>query len=337
MIIIMTREATQAQIDEVISEVRSAGLKDVRMNGAGKVVVAAIGREIDLDQERVKGIEGVESIMEIQEPYQLVSREHRPEGSTIKVGKVEIGGKALTIMAGPCSVESEDQYRRIATEVKAAGAQILRGGSFKWRTSPHAFQGLGLEGLRITKMVKEELGMISATEVLDPRQVEAVCQYSDILQVGTVSMQNYPLLREVGKSKMPVILKRGKWATYNEYLLAAEYIMAEGNENIILCERGIRTFVTETRATIDINAIPYLKEKTHLPIIGDPSHGTGMRHLVPSISRAFIAAGADGLIIETHYDPEHAKTDAEQTIGTDVFATLMGEIGKIGEAVGRSL
>ncbi|OIP95314.1 3-deoxy-7-phosphoheptulonate synthase [Candidatus Wirthbacteria bacterium CG2_30_54_11] len=337
MIIIMESSANEAQIKEVIAEIRDAGLKEIRLSGAAKVAIAAIGREQDLNQERIKGLEGVEKLMEIQEPYELVSREHRPEGSIIRIKGVEIGGKALTIMAGPCSVESEDQFRRIALEVKAAGATILRGGSFKWRTSPHAFQGLGLEGLMITKKIKEEVGLLSATEVLDPRQVEAVCQYSDILQVGTVSMQNYPLLREVGKSKMPVILKRGKWATYNEYLLAAEYIMAEGNENIILCERGIRTFVTETRSTIDINAIPYLKEKTHLPIIGDPSHGTGMRHLVPAISRAFIAAGADGLIIETHYDPEHAKTDADQTISTEAFAILMGEIEKIGGAVGRTI
>ncbi|HNT29919.1 MAG TPA: 3-deoxy-7-phosphoheptulonate synthase, partial [bacterium] len=329
MIIIMKPDAREPEIQEVISELHDNDLKEVRMDGAERVVLAVLGDDRVLVRAKINSLSGVDRVMEVLEPYKLASREHKPEGSRIKLNGFSIGGEEIIVMAGPCSVESEEQLDRIAGEVKAAGAKILRGGAFKWRTSPHEFQGLGLDGLRIIKRVKEKHGLLSATEVLDPRQVEAVAQYSDILQIGTVSMQNYPLLKEAGKSKMPVILKRGKWATYKEYLLAAEYIMAEGNENVILCERGIRTFVNETRHTMDINAIPYLKEKTHLPIVADPSHATGKRSLVAAVAKASIAAGADGILIETHYDPTQAATDADQTISTENFATLMSDLRKI--------
>ncbi len=335
MIIVMKQDALRRQVEAVIDLIEKSGLKPVLLEGSERRVIAVIGDERTISKSNLLALPGVAEVLDVVKPYKLVAREGHKQGSIIDIKGVKFGGPEIIVIAGPCSVESDEQFLKIARDVKASGAKVLRGGAFKWRTSPHDFQGLGLDGLKFIKEAKEETGLLAATEVLDPRQVEVLAQYTDILQIGTVSMQNYPLLRECGRSGMPIILKRGKWATYKEYLLAAEYIMAEGNEKVILCERGIRTFETETRHTFDINAIPFLKAETHLPVFADPSHGTGIAALVPAISKAAIAAGADGLIIETHYDPKHAASDAAQTIATDVFTKLMQDIRKIAPVVGR--
>lgn len=267
----------------------------------------------------------------------LHTRQHKRFTTIVDIGGVKVGNKELAIIAGPCSVESAGQILRIAREVKAAGANMLRGGAFKPRTSPYDFQGLGETGLRYLREAARETGLKVVTEVLDPRHVELVAKYADCLQIGSRNMQNYPLLREVGQSDKPVLLKRGLSATYEEFLLAAEYILAEGNTQVILCERGVRGLPSELRFTLDLNAVPYLKERTHLPIIVDPSHGTGDARLVPAMSRAAIACGADGVIIETHYSPSESASDAKQTISTDELATLVRELAQIARAVGRKV
>lgn len=267
----------------------------------------------------------------------LHTRQHKRFRTIVDIGGVKVGNKELAIIAGPCSVESAGQILRIAREVKAAGANMLRGGAFKPRTSPYDFQGLGETGLRYLREAARETGLKVVTEVLDPRHVELVAKYADCLQIGSRNMQNYPLLREVGQSDKPVLLKRGLSATYEEFLLAAEYILAEGNTQVILCERGVRGLPSELRFTLDLNAVPYLKERTHLPIIVDPSHGTGDARLVPAMSRAAIACGADGVIIETHYSPSESASDAKQTISTDELATLVRELAQIARAVGRKV
>ncbi len=267
----------------------------------------------------------------------LYTGHHRGFRTTVNIDGVKVGNKELAIIAGPCSVESAEQISRIAREVKAAGANLLRGGAFKPRTSPYDFQGLGEMGLQYLREAADEAGLKVVTEVLDPRHVELVAKYADCLQIGSRNMQNYPLLREVGRSNRPALLKRGLSATYEEFLLAAEYIMAEGNRQVILCERGIRGLSSELRFTLDLNAVPYLKERTHLPIIVDPSHGTGDARLVPAMSRAAIACGADGLIIETHYSPSESVSDARQTISTDELASLLRELSRIAATVGRDI
>ncbi len=266
-----------------------------------------------------------------------VSRETKPESSLVKVGGVEIGGSGVIIIAGPCAVESEEQLFDTARAVRKDGAHILRGGAFKPRSSPYSFQGLGEEGLRLLSEIRSETGMPVVTEVMDTRQVELVSKYADMLQVGSRNMQNYPLLKEVGHSKKPILLKRGMMATIEEFLLAAEYILSHGNENVILCERGIRTFETSTRNTLDLSAIPMLKRLTHLPVIVDPSHGTGIRWMVPAMAKAAIAAGADGLIIEVHYRPDEALCDGYQSLDLDLFARLMSDLRKIAAAVDRKV
>lgn len=266
-----------------------------------------------------------------------VSRETKPGTSKINIGGVVIGGSEVVIIAGPCAVESAEQLSDTARAVKRGGAQILRGGAFKPRSSPYSFQGLGEEGLKLLKSIRSETGMPVVTEVMDTRQVELVSQYADMLQVGSRNMQNYPLLKEVGHSSKPVLLKRGMMATIEEFLLAAEYILSYGNENVVLCERGIRTFETSTRNTLDLSAIPMLKHLTHLPVIVDPSHGTGIRWMVPSMAKAAIAAGADGLIMEVHHHPEEALCDGYQSLDPDLFAGLMSDLKKIANAVDRKI
>lgn len=269
--------------------------------------------------------------------YLFTRSGHRHTRTIVKIGDMKVGNQELAIIAGPCSVESAEQIMRIAREVKAAGANLLRGGAFKPRTSPYDFQGLGEKGLQYLKEASAETGLKIVTEVLDPRDVELVARYADCLQIGSRNMQNYPLLREAGRCPKPVLLKRGLSATYAEFLLAAEYIMAEGNTQVILCERGIRGLSSELRFTLDLNAVPYLKEKTHLPIIVDPSHGTGDARLVPAMSRAAIACGADGVIIETHYSPSDSVSDANQTISTDQLAKLIKELAQIARTIGRRI
>jgi 3-deoxy-7-phosphoheptulonate synthase len=268
---------------------------------------------------------------------ELVSRRTKPENTVVTVNGIPIGGTEVVIMAGPCAVENEQQLFETARIVKSAGASFLRGGAFKPRTSPYSFQGLGLEGLQMLARARQETGLSVVTEVMDTRQVELVAQFSDIVQIGSRNMQNFPLLKEAGQYPKPILLKRGMMATIDEYLHAAEYILAHGNPSVILCERGIRTFESSTRFTLDLNAIPILKERTHLPVIVDPSHGTGLRSLVPTMSRAAIAAGADGLLIEVHYRPEEALCDGSQSLFPEEFGILMEELRRVAGAVGRSI
>jgi 3-deoxy-7-phosphoheptulonate synthase len=266
-----------------------------------------------------------------------VSREAKPDGSVVNVAGVETGGAGVVIIAGPCAVESKEQLFDTARSVKNEGARILRGGAFKPRSSPYSFQGLGEEGLKLLSSIRAETGLPIVTEVMDTRQVELVGQYADMLQIGSRNMQNYPLLKEVGMTRKPILLKRGMMATIEEFLLAAEYILSQGNENVILCERGIRTFETSTRNTLDLSAVPMLKQLTHLPVIVDPSHGTGIRWMVPAMAKAAVAAGADGLIIEVHYKPEEALCDGHQSLSLDEFSQLMIGLRKIAVSVDREI
>ncbi|HAV10901.1 MAG TPA: 3-deoxy-7-phosphoheptulonate synthase [Dehalococcoidia bacterium] len=269
--------------------------------------------------------------------HPLTSRSYKATQTVVDINGVAVGGKDIAVMAGPCSIESPDQILRIAHEIKAAGATILRGGAFKPRTSPYDFQGLGEQGLIYLKAASIEIGLPTITEVIDVQDVELIIEYADCIQIGSRNMQNYPLLREVGKIRKPVLLKRGFSATYNEFLLAAEYIMAGGNDQVILCERGIRGISTDLRFTLDLNAVPYLKERTHLPVIVDPSHGTGTASIVPAMSRAAVACGADGLIIEAHYSPTESISDASQTISTATLAQVMKDLAKVASAIGRKV
>jgi len=267
----------------------------------------------------------------------LVSRSSKPEGTIVQVNDIRIGSKEIVIMAGPCAVESEEQLSETAKRVRAGGAVMLRGGAFKPRTSPYSFQGLGREGLEMLQRAREKTGLSVVSEVMDTRQVETVSRYADMLQIGSRNMQNFPLLKEAGLSSKPILLKRGMMATIDEYLHAAEYVLSQGNTQVVLCERGIRTFESSTRFTLDLNAIPLLKQRTHLPVIVDPSHGTGIRSLVPTMAKASIAAGADGLLMEVHYRPEEALCDGSQSLYPEEFDNMMGDLRKIAEAVGRSI
>jgi len=267
----------------------------------------------------------------------LVSRSARPEGTVVDVNGIKIGGKDIVIMAGPCAVESEEQLAETARSVRAGGASLLRGGAFKPRTSPYSFQGLGKEGLEMLDRARKQTGLSVVSEVMDTRQVETVAKYADMLQIGSRNMQNFPLLKEAGRTSKPILLKRGMMATIEEYLNAAEYLLSQGNTQVVLCERGIRTFESATRYTLDLNAIPVLKQRTHLPVIVDPSHGTGIRSLVPTMARASIAAGADGLLMEVHYRPEEALCDGSQSLFPDEFGMMMEDLRKIAVAIGRTI
>jgi len=267
----------------------------------------------------------------------LVRRSARPEGTIVDVNGIKIGGKEIVIMAGPCAVESEEQLTETARSVRAGGASLLRGGAFKPRTSPYSFQGLGKEGLEMLDRARKLTGMSVVSEVMDTRQVETVARYADMLQIGSRNMQNFPLLKEAGQTSLPILLKRGMMATIEEYLNAAEYLLSQGNTQVVLCERGIRTFESSTRYTLDLNAIPVLKQRTHLPVIVDPSHGTGVRSLVPTMAKASLAAGADGLLMEVHYRPDEALCDGSQSLYPDEFGMMMEDLRKIAEAVGRSI
>ena len=332
----MKQGAKKEQIDLVIRGVKEAGLDPRPLHGTERTVIAVIGDERKLEKDKFKALTGVEKVMEVLKPYKLASKEGKHK-SKVRVGDIVIGGERVIVIGGPCSVESEEQIIAIAKEVKKAGAHLLRGGAFKPRTGPYDFQGLGEAGLKMLAKARAATGLGIVTEGLDPRNVELVAKYADVLQIGTRNMQNYALLKEAGKQRKPVLLKRGMWATYKEFLLAAEYIMSQGNREVILCERGIRTFETHTRNTLDITAVPVLHELTHLPVVVDPSHATGIRSLVAPCARAAIAAGADGLTIETHTHPEKSVSDASQTISTEEFIQLMKELKAIAKAVGREL
>ena len=339
MIIILRPEATEADLQALVENIEERGYGVHISKGVEKTIVGAIGAP-DEDKaviaEQLESLPYVERVVPILKPYKLVGREFHPDKTVIDVGGVKIGGKQIVVMAGPCCVESEEQTIETAKIVKAAGAGILRGGAFKPSTSPYSFQGLGEEGLKILARAREITGLPIITEVMDVRDVELVATYADILQIGTRNMANFPLLREVGQLRKPVMLKRGMSSTIEEWLQAAEYIVGRGNYDVMLCERGIRTFETYTRNTFDINAIPAVSGLSHLPIVADPSHGSGKWSLVSAVSRAAVAAGADALMVEVHPNPERALKDGAQSLRPDKFERLMAEIAAVAAAVGRS-
>lgn len=337
MIIVMKRNAPDTEVQRIIDEMRAAKLQPMPLIGTERVVIAVIGDERGLDVSHIKSLPGVSDVMPVLQPYKLASRDTKHEDTVIDINGVKIGGKQIVVMAGPCSVESEEQINESAKAAKKAGATILRGGAFKPRTTPYAFQGMGEAGLKIMRSAADSNGLLVVTELMDTRDVNLVSKYSDIVQIGTRNMQNFTLLKEIGKTQKPVLLKRGLSSTIKEWLLAAEYIMSEGNHKVMLCERGIRTFEPETRNTFDINAIPLVKELSHLPVIADPSHGTGKRNLVAPVARAAIAAGADGLIIEMHPHPDQAMTDGDQSVTPEMLTDMMKDLRKIAKAVGREL
>ncbi len=337
MIIIMSPAAAAADLERVIARVRSLGLDVHLSQGEERTIVGVLGNTAGLDRTSFEVMAGVENTVRITKPYKVASRDFKPAATVIDVGGVQIGGPGLVIMAGPCSVESRSQILEAALAVKEAGAHILRGGAYKPRSSPYSFQGLGEEGLELLAEARAATGLPIITEVLSPDEVPLVCKYADILQIGARNMQNYRLLQAVGNVQTPVFLKRGLSSTIQELLMSAEYILANGNYNVILCERGIRTFETYTRNTFDINAIPVLKQLSHLPVIGDPSHGTGKWDLIAPIARAALAAGADGLMIEVHPNPDLAWSDGAQSLSPARFGALMSELRALAPFLGRSL
>jgi 3-deoxy-7-phosphoheptulonate synthase len=336
MLVVMQEGASEAQIQAVIDRMVALGFTVHRSTGVVHTVLGGVGPAERVEPADLEVLEGVKEARRIMSPYKLASRHFRPAGTVVRAGQVEIGGSRVVVMAGPCSVESREQVMRIAEQVARAGARVIRGGAFKPRTSPYTFQGLGEEGLRWLREAADQHGLLVVSEVMDQTQIPLVAAYADILQVGARNMQNFNLLREVGRQAKPVLLKRGISATIEELLLSAEYILVEGNYDVILCERGIRTFETYTRNTMDLAAIPVVKKLSHLPIIADPSHGTGRRDKVQPMARAAVAAGADGLIIEVHHDPDHALSDGAQSLWPEQFEELMGQLRIIAQAVGRS-
>jgi 3-deoxy-7-phosphoheptulonate synthase len=337
MIIVLKPEATADTAREILDRISEKGLKPLHMPGSERVVLGALGDERVLAELALDGHPMVESIKPILAPYKLVSRELHPHDTVVRFGKTAIGGRGFSVIAGPCAVETRDQMRNTARAAKAAGAHGLRAGAFKPRTSPYAFQGHGLEGLKILRETGDEFGLPVVTEVMESADVGIVAEYADALQIGARNMQNYSLLKEVGRARKPVVLKRGMAAKVEDLLLAAEYLLAEGNEQVILCERGIRTFETATRNTLDLNAIPYIKQKTHLPVLVDPSHGTGVRDFVIPMALAAAACGADGILVEMHENPAVAWSDGAQSLYPDGFEQLMASLRPIAEAVGREI
>ena len=337
MIIVTRAGVTAEELDHIRERVEAAGLRTHISSGESRTVIGCIGDEEALQGLPLLSIPGVEAVHAVMKPYKLAAREFSASPTRIPIGAAEIGGEELMVIAGPCSVEGPEMMRRTATAVRDAGARALRGGAFKPRTSPYSFQGKGEEGLQILSDVRTSTGLPVVTEVMDTRQVELVVGYADVLQIGARNMQNYNLLTEVGRLHRPVLLKRGMSATIKDLLLAAEYIMSQGNMQVILCERGIRTYETATRNTFDVAAIPVLKRETHLPVVADPSHAGGYRHLVTPLALAGIAAGADGLIVEVHPEPERATSDGEQSLDLTEFAEMMAAVRPVAQAVGRIL
>jgi 3-deoxy-7-phosphoheptulonate synthase len=337
MIIVTKPEATEGQIQHIVDRLVEWGFKTDVSRGELRTVIGVIGAEDAVREKPIAAIPGVESVTPVLKPYKLVAREFRGGNpSIVKIGNVAIGGSEVVIMSGPCSVENREQITSIARDVQAAGAKVLRGGAFKPRTSPYAFQGLGVEGLRLLAEAREVTGLPVITEIMDTKHLEVMEQYADCLQVGARNMQNFSLLKAVGQSRLPVMLKRGMSATIKDLLMAAEYILSEGNLKVLLCERGIRTFETYTRNTLDLNAIPVLKKETHLPVVVDPTHGIGLREHIASMALAAVAAGADALMVEVHNSPELAKSDGEQALLPDEFRDLVIRVRNVARAVGRS-
>ncbi len=337
MIVVMKSGCNQDEIGAVVKRIKELGLKEHISQGVERTIIGVLGQNLPDLQDTLQLLPGVEEVIPVSKPYKLASREFHPQNTIVKVNELAIGGNEIVIIAGPCAVESEEQLLATAREVKANGANILRGGAFKPSTSPYHFRGLGEEGLKVLAKAREETGMPVITEVMTPNDVELVASYVDILQIGARNMQNFILLDEVGKTRKPVMLKRGLSSTIQEWLLAAEYILAQGNEQLILCERGIRTFETSTRNTMDISAIPLIKKVSHLPIIADPSHATGKWYLVAPLALAAIAAGVDGLMIEVHPNPDLALKDGVQSLTFENFRRFMSQVIPIAQATGRKL
>ena len=338
MIIVTQPHATEAQIDRIIARVREFGLDAQIIRGATRIIITVIGSDGLAREKPLAAMPGVEAVIPALKPYKLASYEFRGGASSVPIGNVKVGRtENIALISGPCSVESQEQILSIAKTVKKAGATILRGGAFKPRTSPYSFQGLEKDGLRFLAKAREETGMPVITEIMDARDLSTVEKYADCLQIGARNMQNFSLLKEVGRSHLPVLLKRGFSATLNDLIMSAEYILKEGNMNVLLCERGIRTFENSARYTLDLNAVPILKSRTHLPIVVDPTHGIGLREYVPQMSMAALAAGADALMIEVHNAPELAKSDGEQALTPDIFEELVPRLRAVAQAVGRTL
>lgn len=337
VIVIMRSGATAAQIGEVLRHIEAEGLRAHLSRGEDRTIIGVIGEERAGVGRRWESLSGVDKVMSVTQPFKLASREFKPEKTVIEIGNVTIGGDEVVVMAGPCSVESYEQIVETAWAVKTAGATVLRGGAFKPRTSPYDFQGMGEKGLKLLAAAREATGLLVVTEVMSPDQVDLVCEYADILQIGARNMQNYALLHAVGEAHKPVLLKRGIAGTIKELLMCAEYILSHGNYQVMLCERGIRTYETATRNTFDLNAIPVLQHLSHLPVIADPSHGVGKWEYVGAVTRGALAAGADGLILEVHPNPAYATSDGPQSLTPQNFTNLMGECRRIAEAIGRSI
>jgi 3-deoxy-7-phosphoheptulonate synthase len=336
MLVVMETNATPEMVESVCQLIESMGLKAHPIPGSMRTAIGVTGNKAQVDADRILTQPGVKDIIHVTQPFKLVSREFFPDDTVVDVNGIKIGGKEFVVMAGPCAVESREQCMIIAEQVAKAGARIFRGGAFKPRTSPYSFQGLGEDGLKILAEVREKYNLAIVTEAIDTEVLDMVADYSDIIQIGARNMQNFSLLKKAGRMNKPVLLKRGMSATLEEFLMAAEYIMSEGNRNIILCERGVRTFADHTRNTLDLSAIPFVKRTSHLPIIADPSHGTGRKEKVIPLSRAAIAVGADGLLIEVHHDPASALSDGPQSITPDMFDTLMNEMRAIAGVLGRT-
>lgn len=340
MIVVMGTEASTQEISEVVSRIKGLGY-DVHMSeGAERTIIGVVGRGVGVDREKMNTLSvmsGVMQVIPVSHPYKIASREFNPEPTLIPLNGMQVGSQRIAIIAGPCSVEDRSQILETAHAVKEAGATALRGGAFKPRTSPFAFQGLGEKGLELLAEAREQTGLPVVTEVMEPGLVSLVCKYADVLQVGARNMQNYALLNAVGESQHPVLLKRGMSSTIEELLMAADYILSHRNRRVMLCERGIRTYETATRNTFDINAIPVLKQQTHLPVIADPSHATGKWEYVEAAAKAAVAAGADGIIVEVHHDPEHAASDGRQSLTPEKFAKMVAKLRRIAEAVDRCI
>lgn len=337
MVVVLERNATEQQVNNIVKHLESFGFVVHKSTGVEKIVLGAIGVKPDFDTRRVKILDGVAEVYRITEPFKLASRTFRKENTEIKIKNVTLGGNEVVVIAGPCSVESEDQIFTIAKIVAKAGAKILRGGAFKPRTSPYSFQGLGEEGLKLLRKAADKFNLLVITEVMEVSQIDLIAKYTDIFQIGARNMQNFSLLRELGKTSKAVMLKRGLSATVEDWLMSAEYILSNGNKEVMLCERGIRTFETYTRNTFDLSAIPVVHKRSHLPVVADPSHATGLRDKVIPMARAAVAAGADALMVEVHHDPENALSDGPQALLPDQFNDMMRQVKLIAEVIGRKI
>ena len=337
MVVVLEKNVTDKQIENVIKHLENFGFAVHKSTGVEQIVLGAIGVKPDFDTRKVKILEGVVEVYRITEPFKLASRSFKKDDTLIKIKDVTIGSNEVVVMAGPCSVESEEQIFTIAEIISKSGAKILRGGAFKPRTSPYSFQGLGEEGLKLLRRAGDKFNLLVITEVMEISQIKIVEEYTDIFQIGARNMQNFSLLKEVGKASKPVMLKRGLAATVEDWLMSAEYILSGGNKNVMLCERGIRTFETYTRNTFDLSAIPVVHKRSHLPVVADPSHATGLRDKVLPMARAAVAAGADALMVEVHHDPENALSDGPQALLPDQFSEMMRQVKLIAEVIGRKI